>query len=230
MYIVYKATNIINNKVYIGATTTSLNQRMQEHLRHAKDINTDFAKDIIKYGGSNFDWEILQEADSKDELYKLEKYYIEKYNTFQSDKGYNMTNGGVKNYKLSNKSTAYLYGSKNPAAKKIIDLNTLKIYETIKYLSNDIGYSSQSIRKSILHNTPLNNHYYEYYDENKNYKKLNNNFKNKCRKPVRNITTGETFKTISQAAIKYNCERYGIRDCCNGKRDDFLGYKWEYII
>ena len=48
------------------------------------------------------------------------------------------------------------------------------------------------------------------------------------RKSVTNVTTGEIFKTISEAAEKYKCARKGIRDNCNGTRKDYNGYIWKY--
>ena len=226
---VYRATNLINGKFYIGASTTTLKQRKSEHIRHAHNTNTDFAKDIIRYGDKNFKWEILKGAETEKELYELERYYISRYDAFKSEKGYNMTDGGKKGYRLLDRSKNYLYGDTNPSSRKIINLNNLKIYKCIEDLSRDIGYSSNSIRKSILDKTPLNNNYYDYYSEGKTYKKIYADISStKSRKAVINIDTGEHFKTISQAARKYNCERYGIRECCNGKRNKFVGYSWKY--
>ena len=52
MWIIYKHTNLINNKIYIGQTC----QRVEERWRKGKgyDPKTYFAKAINKYGWDNF--------------------------------------------------------------------------------------------------------------------------------------------------------------------------------
>jgi group I intron endonuclease len=93
--IIYKATNTINNKAYIGKTIRTLSYRKNSHLRNVKDGQLPcrhFHNAISKYGINNFKWEILAHCDGKENLNFLEKAFIEKY---QSNKvGYNLTSGG----------------------------------------------------------------------------------------------------------------------------------------
>jgi len=92
--IVYKVTNMINNKAYIGQTIHSLNKRKIKHLNLAtrSNIKTHFHRAINKYGETNFVWQILCSCNRKAELDKKEVYYIEYYDTYKN--GYNMTLGG----------------------------------------------------------------------------------------------------------------------------------------
>lgn len=60
--IIYKATNILNGKSYIGLTTRDLNERKLEHLRHTYTENTYFHKAINKYGKENFIWEVIDDS------------------------------------------------------------------------------------------------------------------------------------------------------------------------
>lgn len=93
--IIYKVTNIINGKVYIGKTIQTLKQRKQSHIRYAKDGGKGvFLSAIRKYGIENFKWEILCECDQDileiTETMKIivnNSHYIDGY-------GYNMTYGG----------------------------------------------------------------------------------------------------------------------------------------
>ena len=62
--LIYKATNIINNKSYIGLTTRTLQERKLEHLRHTKTENTYFHRAINEYGKDNFLWEIIDDTPS----------------------------------------------------------------------------------------------------------------------------------------------------------------------
>jgi group I intron endonuclease len=95
--IIYKATNIVNGKVYIGKTTTSLHIRKQAHFRSAfkKESNYYFHKALRKYGKDSFYWEILYKNDNIliNDLGIIEQYYITLYKSFY-DNGYNMTLGG----------------------------------------------------------------------------------------------------------------------------------------
>lgn len=91
--IIYKATNLINNKAYIGQTTGILQKRKMQHLRTAKHNNCPyFHRAIKKYGNENFKWETLCECDNIKELDKMEMLFISYYNTFKN--GYNLDKGG----------------------------------------------------------------------------------------------------------------------------------------
>lgn len=96
--IIYKITNIINNKVYIGLTTNSLEFRWKQHLRELKRPGQDrhLYLSMKKYGIENFKIEEIDKANSLDELGELERYYIKLYQSNNRDKGYNMTAGGDK--------------------------------------------------------------------------------------------------------------------------------------
>ncbi len=61
--IIYKATNKINNKSYIGQTQHSLESRNSQHYRDYKDSNTSFHKALRKYGKENFEWKIIYVSD-----------------------------------------------------------------------------------------------------------------------------------------------------------------------
>jgi len=96
--IIYKVENKINGKIYIGQTTTSLNDRMKRHykdMRHGSDVY--FHRALRKYDKNDFEWSIIDSANSIDELNELEIMYIKKYNSFidwDGCNGYNMTEGG----------------------------------------------------------------------------------------------------------------------------------------
>lgn len=92
--IIYKATNKINDKIYIGQTINTLKQRIYQHKSDAKlrNNNIKFFNAILKYGINNFVWEIIDYAKTIEHLDKLEKNYINKYNTIKD--GYNSKLGG----------------------------------------------------------------------------------------------------------------------------------------
>jgi len=94
--IIYKATNKINGKCYIGQTRHSLAERKRAHYNKARQgIDTHFYSAIRKYGEDNFEWEIICSANNKQTLNELETFYITKYDSIKH--GYNMVDGGDNN-------------------------------------------------------------------------------------------------------------------------------------
>lgn len=93
---IYKFTNKINNKVYIGQGK-NLNVRIKEHLRKFinSKINSYFYKSVRKNGIENFELHILIEGTfSKQELNQMEIKFIELFKSNNELYGYNLTKGG----------------------------------------------------------------------------------------------------------------------------------------
>lgn len=92
IYSIYKATNLITGKIYIGFDSSWPN-RKKHHLHKYRTINTRFYHSIRKHGWENFEWEIIyQSKDYEHCLNVMEPHFIKEHNTFNS--GYNMTLGG----------------------------------------------------------------------------------------------------------------------------------------
>lgn len=87
--IIYKITNIQNNKVYIGQTIGSLEDRFARHKRDANKLDTHFARAIRKYGEDSFVAEIIDTAETQEELTQKEHDWILYYNSVKD--GYNET-------------------------------------------------------------------------------------------------------------------------------------------
>lgn len=91
---IYKITNNVNGKVYIGQTIQTIKERFYQHCAtKCSDsvLNMAIHKAIKKYGKSNFTIEVIEEVD-KDSLNDREKFWIEYYNSYNN--GYNSTRGG----------------------------------------------------------------------------------------------------------------------------------------
>lgn len=83
-----------SQKCYIGITRTSIKQRQASHKCQAKiGKKTKFYDAIRKYGIEKFDWKILKEVDTIEELLYWEKYFISKLTTINN--GYNQCEGGL---------------------------------------------------------------------------------------------------------------------------------------
>jgi len=122
--IIYKATNIKNNKVYIGQTVRSLKIRKGQHkcLAESKKVNYYFANAIQKYGIKNFIWEEIDTAITLDELNKKEIYWINYYNSYNKKFGYNLTNGGCC-ADITQRCKSKMKLTNHPAWKKDLDSN-----------------------------------------------------------------------------------------------------------
>lgn len=94
-YDVYKITNKVNNKVYIGITSKGLSARWKEHLYNAEHgCPFKLHNALRKYGKENFSIELIDFCNSWEELEEKERYYISEYKSLQDEFGYNMTEGG----------------------------------------------------------------------------------------------------------------------------------------
>lgn len=99
---IYKITNIINNKIYIGQTIQTLKYRFAQHV--CKTGCKYLHAAILKYGKENFKIELIEEVPIN-ELNEREIYWIQFYKSMNKQIGYNLIPGGSLgprgNYKLS---------------------------------------------------------------------------------------------------------------------------------
>ncbi len=95
--IIYKATNTVNGKYYIGKTKNSLDSRIKSHKVASTKKEWLFYRAINKHGFDKFKWEIIIECDDANKLNELEKKYIGENNN-----GYNVAKGGDGGDTISN--------------------------------------------------------------------------------------------------------------------------------
>lgn len=91
--IVYQARNKINGKCYIGRTSRPLADRRKDHERGSKRPKQIFHHALKKYGKENFEWSILVECATSEEMYEAERRLIKEVDTL-APRGYNTTDGG----------------------------------------------------------------------------------------------------------------------------------------
>jgi group I intron endonuclease len=94
--IIYKITNKINGKLYIGQTVQKIRDRWSDHARPYRGKHkalSAVSMAIQKYGKENFIVEQIDSAGTLETLNLLEIHYIKKFNSL-SPNGYNFEEGG----------------------------------------------------------------------------------------------------------------------------------------
>ena len=150
--LIYCATNIINEKKYIGQTKHSLKTRIKSH-KHAAFGEVDktyFHKAIKKYGMDNFMWSILCNVDNKKALEKAEIYWIEYYDTINI--GYNLKKGSAHG-EYSREARAKMSQSKKGKSLSEATKRKLSIANKGKILSEEhkikIGMANKGRKRTI---------------------------------------------------------------------------------
>ena len=158
MGIIYKYTNLINGKVYIGQTIQELKERHSKHVSVAFGKETGHGYNYLihkafrKYGIDNFTLEIIDKVDNA-LLNEKEREYIALYNSYE--RGYNMTPGGeskTEDFPLSDEEKKIISElfEDGLAIKKIAE-RTGHHYRKIKrVLLEELGYSEADIENRYL--------------------------------------------------------------------------------
>lgn len=110
MRYVYIIRNLINNKIYVGQTKTP-KRRYWCHFAVARSGNTrPLYASIRKHGKENFSFEVIEEC-ADDLINEREQFWVAHFDSFNPEKGYNLTRGGDDN--PMNNSTSAAKAGKN---------------------------------------------------------------------------------------------------------------------
>jgi group I intron endonuclease len=235
--VVYKYTNKINGKVYVGITTQKLENRHALHLAKIND-GTYFHNALKKYGAENFSLNIIDEAKTLKELREKEKYWIAYYNSYAFDEsanGYNLTIGG-------DGITGYVFSEKDRRKMSKIRRGKKHSKETIvKMKRAQKGDAHWTCRKEypltpkvlkLCKDNAKRNLGKRHSEETKAKmsrahkgrplseaaKRKISGANNYNAKSVICLTTGEVFGAISEASKQYGINASNIGECCKGKR------------
>ena len=213
--IIYKATNTINGKSYIGQTTRSFNRRKTEHLSQAKGNHRScayFHSALLKYGADNFAWEILYQSNDMDKLNIKEQSYIQEYNSY-GDGGYNLCLGGGSNsgYKHSEETLIKRRGYKHTEEFRKAASERMKGRIVLESTKEKIR--QHNIGKKASAETKI---------------KMSKNGKGKGTKPIKCIETNQTFSSITEASILFGTTPCCISRVVNGIRKSTCGYTFKY--
>ena len=205
---IYKITNIINNKSYIGKTVETVEERFKRHCKDYKKsqvAHRPLYSAIKKYGINNFKVEELEEC-SIELLNEREKYWIKYYDSY--GKGYNATRGG----------DGVAYADYELIYSLWINDNSMRAIQKIT------GYSMPTIKNA------LNNYQISKEERIQKGNLLNHNIKKVIMIDIKTNESIRIFDSAEQAG-KFLGKINGshISDVCKGKRKTAYGYLWKYV-
>lgn len=206
---VYKITNKTNGKIYIGITSQGVETRWSKHCSDAQtDSPFPIHNAIRKYGKDNFQIELLEDLSDKDYdfLKEREVYWIKEFDSYNRNKGYNLTLGGDGTFGRFHSDE-----TKNKIRQKALGRKASK--EARQKMSE-----SHKNRK---------------YSEKELFIRSNNG-KN-TRKKILQFDTSNTFikefDSVTEAALAVDTDRRNISSFLNdkkGNRFSCAGYIWKY--
>lgn len=215
--IIYKYTNIINGKVYIGQTVRE-KQRKREHVlsgRAGKErCLFDYA--ISKYGINNFKYEVIfriygSGKEVEQRLNFFEKFYISKFKSNNKQFGYNLTAGGDGSLGWSPSTEAREKMRKNHAdfrGEKSPLFGRKRTKEQIqKTVQSHLGTKAS---KETL-------------------EKMSKSHKNRGTRQIMCIETSTIYSSVLEAAQQTQIGYSNLRKCAQGYNKTAGGYHWKYI-
>jgi len=250
--IIYKATNKINSKIYIGQTGSTLSGRKNGHKSSCykkEKWNLYFNCVLRKYGLEGFEWEEIDFADSQEELDYMETYWIKFYRSNNKKYGYNLANGGKVNRGF--KKTKEQIEQHRKMMKEKYNSGDM-----VPWNKNKPGCFSKETREKMsksrkkhppwnkdvkgIHFSPKTefkkgqvawNKGIPFLKETKrkmseSHKKQVNRF---CRK-VKCIETEQIFDSIEDANKFLNKKQSHIGSVCRKERNECMGLHWEFVI
>ena len=202
MFLIYKITNKINNKIYIGKTCRNLSTRWREHCSKANQKNKFYLHNaIFKYGQENFIIEKIDETDNETTINQLEQYWINFYQSNNRKYGYNLTDGGdgIQKYNQNEFKELWDNGYSIKEIANIYNCDRHTVGESLK------EYENYSYKESLSRSSYLKIKI-DKYDKNKNLIK--------------------TYASIKEAADDNNCSAITISKCIKNKSYSAIGYYW----
>jgi group I intron endonuclease len=228
---IYKITNIINGKVYIGQSINIKKRWNQE--KHGRGINNHLNSSFNKYGIGNFTFEILKVIEYytpslQSILNDYEDFYIKEYNSTDNRYGYNKQQGGRVGFTITEETR--LKASLAQKGKKQSQETINKRKETRK---NNTGFKhSEETKKKISKShqgIKPNKETRELMSKNRlgKEKAKDSSWFNHLR-PVICIETGMVYKSVAEAQRVTGIR--SIYNYVNNTRKPKNGYHWEYYI
>lgn len=178
-YEVYKLTNLVNNKIYIGCTTQGSGSRFQKHICKANN-GSDYPLHVAlrEFGDKKFKLDILEFCKNEEEMQAREIFYIANFDSTNPERGYNVRPGGgihrhtdESKQKIGDIHRGKVSDRRKPILQYSKDGEFIREYESLTAAGEDTGITRnsilKSIRKELMKPTRLNPYIWIYKDPNK---------------------------------------------------------------
>lgn len=217
MWYIYKITNLLNDKNYIGQHKYHKGERIRFYFGSGKIIQ----EALKKYGRKNFKKEILIEnIETQKEADRLEQLIIEQERK-NGKAEYNISPGGQGGRVLPDDSKFY-----EEKRKPVICLETGEIFNSIKEVGIKKKLDSYNIGAVCIgKRDSFHGFHWAFYEKGKKYSNSNLKKPHFNKRPVICIETQKVYKSIKEATRETNIKSIGSAVARNIKAG---GYHWEY--
>lgn len=230
--IIYKITNTINEKIYVGCTRKTLEERFEWHWRRRKD-ERHLTRAMTKYGRDKFIIEKIDDATSEEDMFLKEIFWIKELNSNDFNVGYNMTIGGD-NPPIKRGKDHPLYGKKNPKASeygkkrkgcKLSDetIEKIRIKSTGRLHTEESKKKMSEVRKKMWESGKYSSN--EYRDK---ISKSKSGVPSEKRKPIYCINNGKTYPCTRFACEELGVQEANVNTVLKGKYKHTKGYAFRY--
>lgn len=233
-YIVYRHT-APNGKMYIGVTSLRPNKRWRDGRGY--EHNKYFSRAIDKYGWNNFRHEILLDSLTKGEASLAEKIFIGYWDLTNSNKGYNLAEGGLFSVSITEatrrKMSEAHIGEKNHNYGKSLSYSTrLKMSQSRRGSDNPMyGRSHKQSTKEKISKALEGGNNPMYGKTQSDEARANISAKNGRLVVAIDVNTNQivnTYCSMRMAEKVTGIAHEHISACCRGKQKTAGGYRWEY--
>lgn len=198
MWTIYKITNLLNGKSYIGQTSQKVEYRWNDHKNGKTSTeNSPLKRAIEKYGWDNFSKEVIDTATSFEEALQKEMYWIEYYQTcipiYGTNSGYNLTRGGEGVFKITPDQEKLVFELWNQH-KNLTQIGEITKIDrhTVQAILTRLGVSEKEFQNSKFY------HYHPVYVYNLNGQLLNVfNTRNEVCEEYKDISTAQIQNVLS---------------------------------
>lgn len=215
MSYIYKITNILNDKIYIGKTNSTIEQRWKQHCSDRKRTCCEkrpLYDAMNKYGIENFTIEEVEQC-SPEEASEREKYWIEYYGSFKN--GYNATSGGdgksYLDYDLIIKTYNEIQNQTKVAELLNVDVNSIR--NILRNYNIPIKSSPELAKETFSKSVIM-------FSKNDEELQVFASLSDAARFIIKEGKSTDSIKGVVTH----------IGNVAKGKRQTAYGYKWKYLV
>lgn len=229
---IYRITNTKNDKIYVGSAINFIKRKNNHlyYLRKDNHCNLHLQRAYNAYGEENFRWEIIEYLDDVNKLIEREQYWIDILDACNENIGYNL-------YPIAGSPLGHICSEETKEKMRNIFKGKPLLEETKEKMKKASIGKNKGVKKTEEHKANIS--------KSQKGKKLSKehiyNIKNRVisketrkkiseskKVEVTNLTTGEIFSSMTEAANAYGVSRPSISSACRGLSKYSANCRWSY--